>query len=82
LPYDPQPWVRDRELACRLDWDHDLWEPNGAAEDWLIDIRIIDPDDPTSFPRRSLLERLLVLPGSALPTDPYEVLIGEEIVCD
>jgi hypothetical protein len=83
LPYDPQPWVRHRELACRLDWDHDLWEPGDVSEDWLIDIRIIDPDDPNPFsPRRDLLQRLLVLPGSALPADPYEMLVGEEIVCD
>jgi hypothetical protein len=75
--------VRDRELACRLGWDDDLWEPGSASEDWLIDIRIIDPDDPNPFPpRRNLLQRLLVLPDSALPADPYEMLIGEEIVCD
>jgi hypothetical protein len=75
--------VRDRELACRLDWDRDLWEPGDATEDWLIDIRTINPDDPNFMPpRRNLLQRLLVLPSSTVPTDPYEVLIGEEIVCD
>ncbi|MGH2557860.1 MAG: hypothetical protein ACRDJH_02255 [Thermomicrobiales bacterium] len=71
LPCEPQPWVRNRELPCRLKWDDDLWEPCGFEEDQLLDIRSLDPDEPGSGfngSPRNILQRLLIM--SDLPPAP------------
>jgi hypothetical protein len=57
LPVGFQPWVRDRELPCRLTWDRDLWEARSQADDRVIAIRVADPDGaPAAAPRRVPVE--------------------------
>jgi len=57
LPTDVDPYVRDREIACRMSWGVDLWEEAGVVE-----LRIWGPfpDDaaPDDLPG-DLLEYLL-----------------------
>jgi hypothetical protein len=82
LPCDPQPWVRHRELACRLEWDRDLWEASGIEDDQLLDIRTLDPEEPgpgSNGSVRNILQRLLILSDLPLSPTVREVLIDQEL---
>jgi hypothetical protein len=74
--------VRERELPCRLEWDHDLFEEDDLGDDRVIDVRTLDPDKPgpgSNGTPRNVLQRLIIL--SDLPVAPAvrDEWMGREI---